>query len=303
MRINYPVKYAVMPVMEEPCYGNDNEWTTLCYIVTKCYVLTEYTEYDAEGFKTDKKEVLCPYKKDPYEYDTWRRTLPTKTLGLQYLDSFKTDALYDTFEEAVVAKDRKNVELMKSKKFYPTTRAQEYKQRILKNIDEYNVLEKLIEENTPDLVVNSGPRSQSFMEVGLKGNEVESRFQLTLPFYSVMGWGREGYNFAAYSLSEEEFNAYKSSDKYDYKEYIHTPLLIHKAKSKIIALVNGNDKRYLTYTDKGDIKEVSADSISPDEVLLKGMDLLLFTRENYTDIVNTYNLDNQYKRTLKLSKD
>ena len=106
MKYNYPVKYVVMPIIQEPCYGNDYERTILCYIVSKCYVVRTVLDYLDNGNIALKHEVVFPFKdityfkmKTPYA-GLGYRNIPLYDLSGEPYPVNTTYNLYDTFEEA-----------------------------------------------------------------------------------------------------------------------------------------------------------------------------------------------------------
>jgi hypothetical protein len=78
---------------------------------------------------------------------------------------------------------------------------------------------------------------------------------------------------------------------------MHTPLLSHKGGSSIVTVLNGIESIYLSTID-GEIKPVIPDV----DLTFDEPNLIIFTTENYEDIVNTYGLNNKYKKVLNLSK-
>lgn len=293
MKYNYPVKYAVMPIMSDRTYANGYERQLLCYIVSKCYVLKEVTEYDSEGFSKKQYVVQCPYRKE--EFDCWRRVNPDID------DSFYTDKVYDCLKDAIHEKINKNKELVDNQLFYTKEQKEEYNKRFLESLTEYSELERLMIENTQDLIVGKKPKSQNFISLYISKKSNNSRVgRFEIKSYTIYDLFR-GYdsinNFMAYSISEEEYNEYKKLPFNNYQKFMHTPLLSHKGGSSIVTVLNGNESIYLSIID-GEIKPVIPDV----DLTFDEPNLIIFTTENYEDIVNTYGLNNKYKKVLNLSK-
>lgn len=297
MKYNYPVKYVVMPIIQEPCYGNDYERTILCYIVSKCYVLKETIEYNSEGFGKKQYEVQCPYREDEYD---WHRVCPN---GAR---SFYTDTVYDKLSTALRAKITKNKELLESLPCLTNKQYEEYKKEYLENQSKYDELERLMIENTPDLIVNNPRRSQSFLQYypgkfDDKGKLI--RYEAYYSVYELFSGYHCKEDYIVYSVSEEEYKEYRASTPDNYEKFAHTPLLLHKANSPVVTLTNGDKLIHLSVVNKV-LEEVTPEegsTFSGADMITPG--IIVFTRETYEDIVSSYNLDNKYKKTLVLSNN
>ena len=63
MKNNYPIKYTIMPILEcKNCqYDYDEqlkiEYQTICYIVSKCYLISEKIRYKENGLQSQEYEV------------------------------------------------------------------------------------------------------------------------------------------------------------------------------------------------------------------------------------------------------
>lgn len=295
MKYNYPVKYVVMPILSEPTYSNGYEKEILCYIVSKCYVLRETIEYNSEGFSKKQYEVQCPYRKEEYG---WHRVCPSNG------DIFCTDKVYDSISAAHHGKLKKNEELLDSMPCYTNEERKENKKEYLKNQTMYDELERLLIENTTDLVVNNQKRSQNLLQLYLGSfdrNGGHGRYEAYYSVYELFNGYSCKEDYIVYSISEEEYKMYRASAPDAYKKFTHTPLLFHKANSPIITLVNGDKLTHLSVVN-WEVKKVTPE----EDQVFSGTDeikpgIIVFTRENYEDIVSSYNLDNKYKKALTLS--
>ena len=292
MKYNYPIKYAIMPIKSEPTYGNNYESETLCYIITKCYLLKEYIKYDSEGFGNKTYEVQFPYRKEEYG---WKRIVPYTG------ESYLVDKVYDSLEDACHDTKIKYNELIDDQIFYTKEQVEEYGKKLQEAMDEYSELEKLINENTKDLIVGNKPKSQKFTSLYLSGesdNSRKGRFEIgSYTIYDLFRGYDSINDYIVYSVSEEEYNEYKKLPFYDYQRFTHTPLLSHKGHSSVVTVLNGDESIHLACTD-GEIKPVN-----PEEGLsFDKPNLIIFTMETYEDIVNSYGLNNKYKKVLNLTQ-
>ena len=103
MKINYPIKYAAMPIIEQVgrCYGInelEREYDIVCYIVSKCHLISDLTKYTEDGCIIKEYEVVFPYQLS--EFDTWKRIMPTYNLIHGYCtNSTKVDEVFNSYEE------------------------------------------------------------------------------------------------------------------------------------------------------------------------------------------------------------
>ena len=72
MKYNYPVKYAAMPIIEQVGWSQglnelERNYDVICYIVSKCYLLSDKTKYKENGKKEKEYEVVFPYQKGEYQ--------------------------------------------------------------------------------------------------------------------------------------------------------------------------------------------------------------------------------------------
>ena len=69
MKYNYPVKYAAMPIIEQVGWSHglnelERNYDVVCYIVSKCYLLSDKTKYKENGKNEKEYEVVIHIKKD-----------------------------------------------------------------------------------------------------------------------------------------------------------------------------------------------------------------------------------------------
>ena len=106
MKISYPIKYAVMPIIEQVAWSHglnelEREYDVVCYIVSKCYLWKDLTKYMENGKSIKEYEVVFPYQANGNGKLT--RTIPEFNLfSYACTNSNKTDGVFDRYEEALV---------------------------------------------------------------------------------------------------------------------------------------------------------------------------------------------------------
>ena len=160
MKKNYPIKYAVIPMIEQVGWSHglnelERKYDAVCYIVSKCYLIEENKEYKADGTVRVKYHVVCPYECD--EFNEWNRVEPEFSIFHgQCINDVVVDEVYDSFEEAKVDKDVKNQKILKEKFSYMPfemyrKRHKEVESEFNNKLTYYNQLETMIENNVQDL--------------------------------------------------------------------------------------------------------------------------------------------------------
>ena len=102
MKINYPVKYAAMPIIEQVGWSHglhelEREYDVVCYIVSKCHLINELVQYKEDGRSVKQYEIVFPYQ--PCEFNRWKRVTPTYNLIHGYCtNGNKVDKIFDTCE-------------------------------------------------------------------------------------------------------------------------------------------------------------------------------------------------------------
>ena len=159
MKNNYPIKYAVVPMIEQVGWSHglhelEREYGTVCYIVSKCYLVEESKKYKADGTVRVNYHVVCPYQYD--KFNEWNRVEPTFNIHGQCTNDIVVDEVYDNLEEAIVYKDKKNQEIFqKLFKYLPyevlKKRFKEIESEYNNKLEYYNQLEAMIEKNAQEL--------------------------------------------------------------------------------------------------------------------------------------------------------
>lgn len=168
--INYPIKYAVMPIVEQ--FGRDyyinnqlHRDVLVSHIVSKCYVLSEEKEYFKDGTSKISYRVLFPWQKNSALLCQNGNTLSTGGFSkydtddfINYFYSFSTkvDKLFDNFDDALVLSEELNKQILKS--YLKTATAKTALKMIEQhkiNIERYKEIEKQITEETTYMKVRT----------------------------------------------------------------------------------------------------------------------------------------------------
>ena len=160
MKNNYPIKYAVIPMIEQVGWSHglnelERKYGTVCYIVSKCYLVEETKKYKADGTVRVKYHVVCPYEYD--KFYKWNRVEPTfNIMDGHCINDIVVDEVYDSFEKARISKDEKNQEIFQ-KQFTSLPvevckkRFKEIESEFNNTLAYFNQLETMIENNVQDL--------------------------------------------------------------------------------------------------------------------------------------------------------
>lgn len=299
MKCNYPVKYVAMPIIEQIgwCHGlNELErnYDVVCYIVSKCYLLSDKIKYKENGKSLKEYEVVFPYQKR--QYYSWERVIPEFNLiNYACTNSNLVDKVFDNYEEALEFATQKNKELCdKTWVYLPYTedldeRILEKKQEFNDRLSSYKMLEQQILINTSDLE-QSNVKELNKLIINNKGKiKVLSRnLYEHLRFSSVS-------NFIVYSVYPEQYEKLialvGNQDVCDVSRIIGnvSPILYNKSNNKNIMVINQygnvlyyiNEWEYLIDNNEQKMPSVELKSIS-DEIEC------LFTTETLEDIVLSF---------------
>ena len=299
MKNNYPIKYAVIPMIEQVGWSHgihelEREYGIVCYIVSKCYLVGENKKYNIYGTYITEYQVVCPFSER--EYYTWRREEPSYNLihgGCT--NSIITDALFDSFDEAKAIKEQKNEDLLVQKFAYMPidtykVKYQEIEDEFNRTVDYYDKLESEIENRTQDLIINNKQKEQRVLR--LKDNECK---KVNCSLYEVINVF-DSSDYIVYSVTGEEFAKLQklSTDNRNYDEYSHTPLLINNGKLKAARIVSPTGERmYLVNNEL--IEKTDTEFITP-----SNYDEFFYTVEDYEDIIKSYGIKHDNSKVIKL---
>lgn len=153
--LKYPIKYTVMPIEQQISWSpglNElkREYEVVVHIVSKCYVIGERKEYDKDGNLKIKYEVVFPYSKEEFEYyGQFRPSVPEYNIYSQCINSVFVEQLFNHFEEALVVAEKANNTILAEQKYYASCdRFEAIKQKYLKILSKYKMIEEKIEKET-----------------------------------------------------------------------------------------------------------------------------------------------------------
>ncbi len=299
MKCNYPVKYASMPIIEQIGWSHglnelERNYDVVCYIVSKCYLLSDKIKYKENGKSLKEYEVVFPYQKG--QYYSWERVIPEFNLiNYACTNSNLVDKVFDNYEEALEFATQKNKELCDKTWIYlPYTedlddRISEKKQEFNDKLSTYKMLEQQILINTSDLE-QSNVKELNKLIINNKGKiKVLSRnLYEHLKFSSVS-------DFIVYSVSPEQYEKLialvGNQDVCDVSRVIGNvnPILWNESNNKNIMVINQygsvlyyiNEWENLIDNNEQKMPSVELKSIS-DEIEC------LFTTETLEDIVLSF---------------
>ncbi len=119
-QVNYPIKYAIMPVEEQVgwasgVHGLVKDIDVVAYIVCKCYVIAERRKYASDGTSKIESEIVFLYNRRTV-YGSFEPAVPEFSLYGKCTNSILVDAVFDDFDAAKSEATRRN-EQIKRKSF------------------------------------------------------------------------------------------------------------------------------------------------------------------------------------------
>lgn len=300
MKINYPVKYTAMPIIEQVGWNNglnelERNYDVVCYIVSKCYLLSDLTRYKEDGQSVREYEVVFPYQLG--NYNNWERTIPLFNLySGNNINSNRVNFVFDSYEEALKYATKKNEELCKKTWVYLSCskdvaeKIQEKKDAFDDRLSQYKMLEQQILLHTNDLDVGKRKELNKVIKFIENSGEV-----LSCNLYEVIRFF-DDIKFVVYTVTQEQYNELTKltgQENIGDIESIIGPaqgLLVHESNDSLIRIVNPNaegvyyidEDQLLHHSDK--IKRVTQDEFeNVDEDTY-----VLYTTETVEDLMNSY---------------
>lgn len=299
MKINYPIKYAAMPIIEQVGWSHglhelEREYDIVCYIVSKCHLISDLTKYTEDGRTIKQYEVVFPYQ--PGEFSRWKRTIPTYNLIHGYCtNANKVDAIFDSYDDALNYASTKNEQLCENTwKYLPFSKdimekIQEKKDEFDAKLAKYKLLEQQILLHTKDMKIGENKKLSNVVKIENNKGKI-----LALTLYETIDiFDRD--KFVVYSISQEQYNdlikMIREEQSSDIKSIIGNAqgLLIHKTKDDFIKLVieegcgayyiQNNSINYDYKLDKVTLK--SFEGIDEDT-------LIFYTTETIDDLLSSY---------------
>lgn len=265
MKINYPIKYAAMPIIEQNgfSYGfNELERNcdVVCYIVSKCYLTKEITKYSESGRISKKYEVVFPYQES--KFNEYIRVIPEFNLISGDCFNITTvDNIFDTYDEALNFVNKMNEQLCQNTwVLLPFTddlfkKIEDKKNVFNTRLTRYKNLERKILENTEDL---SSDKTKLLDNVLKINNGVTNRLNCSI--YDILKLF-SSEDFIIVSTSIYDINREKSFDK----------------------VINEVDNLLVHFKDDFNLKLVNKEDIA-----INDNSLIFYTTESLDDILNSY---------------
>ena len=299
MKINYPIKYAAMPIIDQVGWSHglhelEREYDVVCYIVSKCHVISDLTKYTEDGRSVKQYEVVFPYQ--PGEFSRWQRFTPSYNLIHGYCtNGNKVDKIFDTYEEVLSFVTAKNEELCKKSYIYLpysenyAEKIQAKKDEFATKLDEYKLLEQEILLHTNDMKIGNGKELTNVIRIMDNNGRV-----LSCNIYEILNlFDKE--KFVVYSVSLEQYSSLIkliSEEKIEtIKSLIgaHQGLLLHKKKDDFICLaieegcgayyIQNNRINYDVNLDRVNLK--SFENLDEDTIIF-------YTTETIDDLLRSY---------------
>lgn len=209
MKINYPIKYAAMPIIEQVGWTHglhelEREYDIVCYIVSKCYLISNLTKYIENGQIVKQYEIVFPYQ--PSEFSKWQRVTPSYNLINGYcINGNKVDKIFDTYEDALSFATKKNEKLCKNSYMY-LPYSEDYASKIQTKKDEFNeklskykLLEEQILFNTQDMEIGKNKELANVIEIANNKGRV-----LSFNIYEILN-AFDRNKFVVYNISKEQY--------------------------------------------------------------------------------------------------
>ena len=311
MKNNYPIKYAVMPIIEQTGWVPglnelEREYGIVCYIVSKCYVIGREEKYNRYGNTECEYKVVFPYKKDN-RYDGLSRVEPEFCLmdGRCY-NSINVDKVFDSFEEAREDANKKNKEIL-SREFSFIRLDDDYQKNLSlvrekqeEIVNYYQEIEGMIEENSSDLVVNDKVKEQSVI-FGCDDSYKKKEYSL----YDMIRLYNDE-NFIAYNVSLEDYlkieEQLKNDQQVDIEGIKRNRLLTSYSDDKKVFVINNNSiEKSCFYIENGSLYYY--DRINYLLSAISRDSLVIYTIETYDDVINSYITDAVISRDMPKNKD
>ena len=293
MKYNYPIKYALIPMGDEKgwdvgLHRPGRVYETAYYIASKCYLVGETKKYMENGNVNTTYNIVFPYYLNRY-INGWFRERP------QHDNSICVDNVFDTYEEALKAKDEYNKKLLNKELSVLSISNLEEKEKSIrskyKRLSEYyDTFEKDIEACTNDLILDNRYKEQSII---IRTNLGFGKFNHSL-YNHINIFSDE--NFIVYSLTKEEYdelNKVVDTENVNFDKYNYNPLLINDSTSKTIKVMLPNNEEEFIYNNEYISKNVKSFNMP------QKFDRIIYTIEDYNDILHSYM---NYDMPLKLTK-
>lgn len=313
MKYNYPIRYAVRPIIEQTGWSHglnelEREYGTVAYIVSKCYVVSFTKNYLQNGEEKERYNVVFPFQGDSSSYDCYYRVTPEFNLYSQCINFEAVSKVFLNYQEAVVEAEALNKKIIKNKissMAYTSNFGEKIarvKEEQKEKLESYRYLEKLSEEKTPDMVVGAWVKEQRVIVVSDKKMKFSNRslyeFIKFLP----------RQDFFAFNISKEEYSQMKAAalaeSDFDCSNFEEKLLLETVVSDEIVKIRDYNNSR-----EKGcfyihdDFMRYDSEMEVPKRVAREDDKIKIYTMETYEEVINSYIADFLHDPELLTCKD
>lgn len=299
MKNNYPIKYAVMPIIEQTgwypgLHELEREYGIVCYIVSKCYVVGREEKYNRYGNTICEYKVVFSYGKDN-QYGGLSRVEPEFCLmNGRCNNSTNVDKVFDSFEEAKEETEKKNKEILSKELSFirvddnfnqNVSLAREKHEEV---VNYYQEIESMIEENSTDLVVNDKVKEQSVI---FERNNSYKKKDYSL-YDMIRLYSDE--DFIAYNVSLDDYKKIeeqlKNGQEVDIEGIKRNRLLTSYSDDKKVFVISNNSiEKSCFYIENGSLYYY--DRINYFLNAISRVSLVIYTIETYDDVINSYITD------------
>lgn len=289
MKNNFPIKYAVMPIMEQTGWSHGlhelvRDYNEVAYIAAKCYLITERKKYSINGKTNISYEVVFPFEKKDYD---WKKIEPEYNVRGNCCNSIMVDKVFNSFEEALIEAQNKNDELVSdSVRYCDLSKAESKISERKIRMEYYKSLEQLIEQNTGDLNVCEEPKEQTTVIVGEKNKKIDESL------YNVINLWDTSF-FKVYSLTPEEYEQITEdlANGLPLEKYNKRLLMVNNPQTKKLEIIDykNKDTNYNFYdgslrksdNEKSYISDINTEKFNTPLISF-------YTLETYDDAVKSF---------------
>ncbi len=299
MKINYPIKYAAMPIIKQIGWSSglhelEREYGVVCYIVSKCYLISNLTRYLENGRSFQQYEIVFPYQK--VKFNRWQRVIPTyNSIHGNCINGNKVDIVFDSYEEALNFVTTKNEELCKKTYIYLpysenyVTKVQKKINEFNETLEEYKLLEQEILLRTENMLIGSNRELTNVIKIENNNSKISS-----YNIYEILQLFNNE-KFVVYNVSQEQYDnltkliSEGKNDEIKSLIGLGQGLVIHKTKDDFIKLAIEEccgayyiQNNIINYDYKLDIVTLkSFENIDEDT-------LIFYTTETIDDLCKSY---------------
>lgn len=307
MKNNYPIKYAVMPIVaHSDCGIVESEYRVVCYIVSKCYLVGREEKYNRYGNTICEYKVVFSYGKDNQYGDLSRVEPEFCLMNGRCNNSTNVDKVFDSFEEAKEETEKKNKEILSKELSYirvddnfnqNVSLAREKHEEV---VNYYQEIESMIEENSTDLVVNDKVKEQSVIfERNNSWKKIEYSLYDMIRLYS-------NEDFIAYNVSLDDYKKIeeqlKNGQEVDIEGIKRNRLLTSYSDDKKVFVISNNSiEKSCFYIENGSLYYY--DRINYFLNAISRDSLVIYTIETYDDVINSYIVDFVMCKGIPKNKD